>query len=248
MRRQHLPSEAGAHFPVGGGDSEFNLVFPGVSRDLGTRSGRKAAGPGHPVSNRMSGAAPGLPVCPFLSYLWGPVVPFLMEPWLWLAPHLPTHAPTGKRPCSLIRAPRLAGRTSQITAGLVSPRQPLHLLGIVHCQRGLAPDKGGRSAWLETHHSGLAGGWSRPGKSTEAGEPKDLGWGWAMVTMTTHLSGLGKLFQAPPVGGCRAMAGAGLQRGTWLDLSPGSPSTLTRVLPGQLSTVALVLLNTHLFR
>lgn len=39
--------------------------------DSGTWRGREVADSGHLLNNKKSGAAPGLPVCPSLSHLWG---------------------------------------------------------------------------------------------------------------------------------------------------------------------------------
>lgn len=88
-------------------------------------------------------------------------------------------------------------------------------------QRGLAPDKGGRSAHpgAESTIQG-SGGWSKPWKGREAWELRDLGWGLAMVTVTIHLLGLREAVYGLNAGPWQV---PGLMRGTWLDPSANSP-------------------------
>lgn len=75
MRRQHFPSQAGAHLPVGGGARNSTQSFHVWAGTRGRAGGGEAAGPGGPMSNRKSGAAPGIPVCPACPTcggLWSP--------------------------------------------------------------------------------------------------------------------------------------------------------------------------------
>lgn len=148
-------------------------------------------------------------------------------------PAPPTWAPTGKQPHSLIGAPGLAGRASQITAWLVLPTAAPPSSGYQALpEGGLAPDKGCHSASLraEPTTQGWLGAGQSMGKVRRPGSQGTWAGDRAMVTTKTHLPASGRplmrgfaLGRAPPVGTYRA------RTGTWLDLSPSSPRALVTV-------------------
>lgn len=111
---RHLPTGAGAHLPMGGG-IRIQHHLPMWGPRHGDTEWEEGSWLRSLPEQQKEWGSPRPPSLPLLVLPVGTHGSFL-EPWLWLDPHLPTQAPTGKRPCSLIGAPRLAGRASQITA------------------------------------------------------------------------------------------------------------------------------------
>lgn len=168
MRRQHLPSGAGAHLPMGGG-IRIQLSLPMCGpRHGGTEWEEGSWLRSLPEQQNEWGSPrpPGLPLLVIPVGTHGP-----LSGALALACPPPAHTGTHRQTAMLPnRSPTAGGPSLPDNSG--SPRQRLHLLGIMHCQRGLAPDKGGCSAGLGTEPTsqGLLGAGQGVGKVERPGD------------------------------------------------------------------------------
>lgn len=197
MRRQHLSSGAGAHLPMGGG-IRIQLSLPMCGPRHGGTEWEEGSWLRSLPEQQKEWGSPRPPSLALLVIPVGTHGP-CPEPWLWLAPHLPTQAPTGKRPCSLIGAPRLAGRASQITAaphgsGSISWVSSIAREGWLLIKAAVLQAWGqnppARACW------GLVKAWERwRGRGTEG-----LGLGIGNGHMTTHLPGPGEAISGVPCG------------------------------------------------